>query len=117
MARLASLQSFTRELGQGFLQLLFPGVCSACSRPLPPERRGFCESCQSALTTDPHSVCPRCASTVGAFVHLEAGCSRCRDESFHFERVLRLGPYEGLLRETILRMKHARGESLAEVLG
>jgi ComF family protein len=31
--------------------------------------------------------------------------------------VLRLGPYDGLLRETILRMKHSRGESLAEVLG
>jgi ComF family protein len=54
---------------------------------------------------------------VGPHVALDGGCVRCRDESFAFERVLRLGPYEGLLREVILRMKHAAGEGLTEVLG
>jgi ComF family protein len=34
-----------------------------------------------------------------------------------FARAFRLGPYEGLLREIILRMKHAQGEGLAEVVG
>jgi ComF family protein len=36
---------------------------------------------------------------------------------FHFDRVLRLGPYDGLLREAILRLKYAPGEALAEKLG
>jgi ComF family protein len=36
---------------------------------------------------------------------------------FPFDQALRLGPYDGLLREVILRLKHAPGEGLAEVLG
>jgi ComF family protein len=48
---------------------------------------------------------------------VEGGCVRCREETYHFERTVRLGPYEGLLRELILRCKHHEGEGLAEVLG
>src|SRR5262249_45510734 len=48
---------------------------------------------------------------------LKDGCSRCRHHSFHFEGAVRLGPYEGVLRDLILRLKHAPGESLAEPLG
>jgi ComF family protein len=36
---------------------------------------------------------------------------------FAFERVVRLGPYDGILREAILRLKNLAGEGLAEVLG
>jgi ComF family protein len=36
---------------------------------------------------------------------------------FHFECVLRLGPYDGLLRELILRMKQKSGDLLAEQVG
>jgi ComF family protein len=54
---------------------------------------------------------------MGPFATIEGGCVRCRAERYHFERAVRLGPYEGLLRELILRCKHQSGESLAEVLG
>ncbi len=106
-----------RDLTRGLLHLLYPGVCHACARALPPEESRFCSTCRAALTTDPHCVCPRCASTVGPFAAAEGGCVRCRDESYHFERVVRLGPYEGVRRELILRCKHQTGETLAEVLG
>src|SRR5438874_13685940 len=99
-----------RTLAQGLLQLLYPGACWTCGRPLPPEQAHFCASCRAALTADPYPTCPRCAATVGPFVHLEGGCTHCRSSSFAFERVLRLGPYDGLLRDAILRMKHAAGE-------
>ncbi len=115
--RAARWQRLPSELGRGLLHVLFPAVCSACQRPLPADQSGFCEACRTALTTDPYCVCPRCASTIGAFVHLDHGCSRCRDDAYQFERALRLGPYEGLLREVILRLKHTHGESLAENLG
>jgi ComF family protein len=36
---------------------------------------------------------------------------------FHFEGALRLGPYDGLLRDVVLRLKHASGEGLAELIG
>ena len=54
---------------------------------------------------------------MGPFALVEGGCSRCRDESFAFERTLRLGPYDGLLREVVLRLKHRSGEGLAELMG
>jgi ComF family protein len=106
-----------RELTRGLLQLLYPSLCEACGTVLAPEQGHFCTACRSALVTDPHPSCPRCASTIGLFVHLGDGCARCRDLRYYFERANRLGPYDGLLRELILRLKHPVGESLAEHLG
>jgi len=34
-----------------------------------------------------------------------------------YDRALRLGPYEGLLREVIIRLKNSREETLAEIIG
>jgi ComF family protein len=105
------------DLGRGLLHLLYPGACGVCGRPLPPDQADFCAACRTALTTDPDTICPRCAGTVGPYTHLDGGCTACRNLSFAFERVLRLGPYDGVLREAILRLKHASGEGLAEALG
>ncbi|HMF14445.1 MAG TPA: ComF family protein [Gemmataceae bacterium] len=108
-----------RELGRGFVRLLYPGICHVCAAPLPPEQDRFCSSCRDALTADPFSSCPRCAATIGpfAFATLAEGCPRCWHSAFRFERVLRLGSYEGLLRDVILRLKHLSGDVLAELVG
>ena len=108
-----------RELGRGFVRLLYPGVCHVCAAPLPLEQNRFCTSCRTALTTDPFPCCPRCAATIGpfAFATLKEGCPKCWHSSFRFERVLRLGPYDGLLRDVILRLKHLSGDGLAELIG
>ena len=111
------LSTLGRDLGHGLLSLLYPSICAACGLSLPPEQKHFCHRCRTLLTNDPHATCPRCASTVGAFADVEGGCVHCRNDALHFERAVRLGPYDGLLRELILRMKHAAGESLAEQLG
>jgi ComF family protein len=114
MSKMATLG---RDLARGLIQLLYPGICAACNQPLAEDQKAFCSSCLSTLTSDPYPSCPRCASTVGPFVSLEGGCSACRQQSFHFESVLRLGPYDGLLREVILRLKQSTGEGFAETLG
>jgi ComF family protein len=44
-------------------------------------------------------------------------CPVCRKESFRFERVIRLGSYDGILRNAVVKLKHHSGESLAECLG
>jgi ComF family protein len=54
---------------------------------------------------------------VGPFANVDVGCLKCRKISFAFDGALRLGPYEGLLREIVLRLKHPQGEGLAEVVG
>jgi ComF family protein len=113
---LSYLTTLGRELGHGFLQILYPAACAACSRPLAAGEAGFCGACRAALVNDPHVACPRCAGTVGPYVPIERGCTHCRGVHLHFDQALRLGPYEGLLRELILRIKWSPGESLAEWL-
>jgi ComF family protein len=111
------LRSAARSLGHGLLHLIYPGLCHVCARSLEPPAPPFCADCRRALTLDDAAVCPRCAATVGPFVADASGCVRCREESFAFDAAVRLGPYEGLLRETVLRLKRWSGETLAERLG
>jgi predicted amidophosphoribosyltransferase len=114
---MSAWRAWARELGQGLLQLLYPAFCHACGQSLAAEQADFCDGCRSKLTTDPHPNCPRCGGTVGPFVFLEGGCPACRQQAFHFEGVRRLGPYDGLLKEMILRLKQLSGDGLAEALG
>src|SRR2546421_478359 len=106
-----------RELGQGLLHLVYPGLCLSCGRALGPSDASFCTSCHDALLLDPLPSCLRCAGSVGPFVPTAEGCPHCRNETFAFETVVRLGPYEGVRREVVLRMKHHASEGLAELLG
>src|SRR5262245_29943533 len=111
------LAGFGRRLLRGLVDLLYPPSCLICLSPMPPDQDHFCDPCREALTNDPHSTCPRCAATVGPFSHMESGCKACRDERFAFDRVIRLGVYDGILRDAVLKMKHHTGEGLAECLG
>jgi ComF family protein len=110
-------RTLAQEIGRGLLELVYPGVCGVCHRPLGGEPGDFCAACRAALTDDPHATCPRCASTLGPGVAPGDDCVRCRGESCQFERVVRLGPYEGLRREIVLRLKHGHHEGLAEAVG
>lgn len=106
-----------REIVAGLAHLVLPECCQFCSAPLPVGTSAFCDTCRAALAGDAACVCPRCAATVGPHSELADGCHRCRDDRFAFARVLRLGEYEGSLRDAVLRMKHRQGEALAEQLG
>jgi ComF family protein len=111
------LANAARTIAQGTLQLLYANVCWGCGVNLRPEQQHFCDACRNTLTTDPYTTCPRCSSTIGPFSDVHDGCAACRGQSFAFDRTFRLGPYEGVLRELILKMKHHSGEVLAELLG
>jgi ComF family protein len=111
------LTTLGREFLNGADHLIYPGCCLLCGQPLAAEQTHFCSGCHHELFLDPHETCPRCAGTIGPFAAIEGRCPACRNESFAFERVLRLGRYDGLLREVILRLKHQTGEGLAELLG
>jgi ComF family protein len=106
-----------RDLARGLLQLLYPRVCAACACSLASEPAKFCPSCRALLQADPHPTCPRCAATVGPFANIEGRCPACRQFDYQFDRAVRLGAYEGLLRALVLRMKHSAGELTAEFLG
>src|SRR5262245_48779004 len=99
-----------RQLADGLLHLVYPGCCLVCEASVPPGEPLICPGCRDALTRDPHPTCPRCGSTVGPFADVSQGCPGCRGRTFGFSRALRLGPYDGLLRAVVLRMKHPPGE-------
>src|SRR5258708_28167895 len=113
-----------RAFAYGLVELVYPSACLICGSP-PPLAGGtgegrvgaFCDACRNSLVNDPHAACPRCAFTVGPFANVAGGCLSCRRESFAFEAVLRLGPYEGLLREVLLRPKQPRSGVLAQGRG
>jgi ComF family protein len=105
-----------RELGRGLLHLLYPAVCHVCGRS-PSDAATLCDACRAALLNDPLPSCHRCAHTVGPYAAHDGRCVACRDEAFAFDEAVRLGPYEGQLREVVLRLKHHSGEGLAELLG
>jgi ComF family protein len=111
------LPESVRALAGGLRELLFPSVCLGCENVFPDATGHFCRDCTAALTSDPHRTCPRCCSSVGEFANTDKGCPRCRGEKFPYESASRLGLYDGLLRDVILRMKHAPGETLAECVG
>jgi ComF family protein len=105
------------EILRGTRDLLYPNVCPLCESLIADSAKHFCASCRESLVADPHRTCPRCTSTVAEFADVSAGCPRCRRDTFHFDGALRMGPYEGRLRDAVLRMKHAAGETLASSVG
>jgi ComF family protein len=105
------------NLIHGLVNLCYPALCHLCDAALAANDSCFCDRCRTELLSDPHNVCPRCAATVGPFADVSRGCLLCRERKFAFAVVVRLGLYEGKLRDGILKMKHSRGETLAELIG
>jgi ComF family protein len=101
----------------GLLDLVLPAHCLTCGRPLAAQEHSLCGPCQQGLFHDPLPACPRCAATVGPYGTPDGRCPNCRNESLPFEAALRLGVYDGQLRQVVLRLKDHRGEGLAELLG
>ncbi|VTT98350.1 phosphoribosyltransferase : Putative amidophosphoribosyltransferase OS=Singulisphaera acidiphila (strain ATCC BAA-1392 / DSM 18658 / VKM B-2454 / MOB10) GN=Sinac_3778 PE=4 SV=1: Pribosyltran [Gemmataceae bacterium] len=116
------LGSGLQALARGFVDLVFPNRCGVCGTDRAGGaggefRHSLCAECHRAVTTDPHAACPFCAATVGPHADTSTGCATCRGSSFGFDAAVRLGPYEGQLRDAVLRMKSIAGEGLAEQLG
>lgn len=108
------------EFVRNVAEWVYPTVCLVCDVPAgEPDafRHGVCKVCHTAMTTDPRPACLRCAQTVGPHADTSRGCMECRGVALGFERAFRLGPYEGKLRDAVLRTKVLAGEGLADVLG
>lgn len=63
------------------------------------------------------AFCPRCGTTVGSYEADEAGCRACREKKLPWDRFLRVGSYEGLLRQMIVEVKFTRWRRLGHELG
>jgi predicted amidophosphoribosyltransferase len=61
--------------------------------------------------------CWRCGATVGPHEGNFGGCPRCGDERVPWDRLVRLGSFEGLLREMVHEVKYTHWRRLGDDLG
>ena len=108
-----------RSFAEGVAELVWPRDCTLCGSRLPASlaERWLCDPCRVAVVAELGATCPRCCSTVGPHVDATDGCPRCRGNRYRFDGAVRLGVYDGRLRQAVLAIKHAAGEPLAEHLG
>lgn len=119
--RIIRLVDSTRRIGGSAVELainlVFPPRCSFCRVDLeqPVGQMLVCESCESELIERSVVRCRRCGA-VGADARSET-CQDCRRVKYWFDRVVSLGPYDGLLRSAVLRTKTAGNDAVAATLG
>jgi len=115
MLRLGTVIAHCYRAGLG---LLFPPRCACCRAELPGDAALLiCTECCKELTGSPTRFCPRCGAIDPAVLYEEKGCQLCRRDKFHFEKVVALGRYDGLLHWAIARMKEPAGRVLTAALG
>jgi predicted amidophosphoribosyltransferase len=108
-----------RTLAHGAADFLYPPVCRLCAAELPESPSGvglqapFCEKCRGELLATRGLACIRCGAAIGPYLDPNIPCSMCRDERFAFQRVIRVGVYDGALRSACLKSKTPGSEALA----
>lgn len=115
--------AWVRTLARGAADFMYPPVCRLCASDLPeaatdqistatPIPAPFCEICRRGLLATRGLACVRCGASIGPYLDPNVPCSLCRDERYAFERVVRLGVYDGELRTACLRSKATGAEPL-----
>lgn len=97
------------------LDFLYVPQCLLCEqeleRPLAATAANLCPICRDDLLQDAGRACRSCGAPVGPHLDLSS-CPQCRRNRFAFDRVLRLGIYDKLLRLACLRGKKRGAEGL-----
>ena len=63
------------------------------------------------------TYCPRCGTSAGPFEADADGCPACRTRRLAWDRTVRLGAYEGVLRDAILAAKYTAWRRVGQELG
>ena len=117
---------------RGIADLLFPPSCARCATELDDSTEAdrdvrLCDSCLEEMEIFSEPMCVRCGVPVPKVLFPEAeigpslptpdGCYHCSGRKLWFDETIALGAYEGLLRDIVLRMKRATGDSLTLAMG
>jgi ComF family protein len=121
-----------KVMRRGLADLLFPPSCANCAAELD-ETTGadrevsLCDGCLDEMEIFSDPMCGRCAAPIPGILRpadpmaqesrARAGCYRCSKRKLWFDETVALGSYEGSLREIVLRMKRADGDSLSLAMG
>jgi len=91
------------------LDTIFPRTCPGCDEVAALDEDIWCYECALELSEAVgRAYCPACGVDVGPYTTSDDRCFRCRDTKLHYERFVRVGPYEGLLRDLIIGYKFGR---------
>ena len=119
-------------LKRGLADLVFPPSCANCAIELADGATTYrdvwlCENCLEQLEVFAEPLCVQCGAPVPAALFgvthqrpeptSSVGCYRCSGRKLWFDETIALGGYEGELREIVLRMKSAAGDSLSLSMG
>lgn len=117
------------------LDLLFPPACVGCQAELGADdnqntshgRLLLCEECLDQIEFFRGPTCRRCgapvpdlgiaAAGISSGPQKPDGCYRCRGRKLWFDETIAVGMYAGRLRELLLRMKRAEGDSVSLAMG
>jgi ComF family protein len=105
------------------VDFLYPPYCPLCGGDVFEHRAdhrfrpSFCDDCRAGLISDYEDSCQRCASPVGPYLDTSGGCINCRGYRFAFEKVVKLGVYDGLLKRACQHAKNPSSQPLAAALG
>lgn len=109
----ASLRHRIRDCVRGGIDIIFSPECAFCFSPAGKEGHvALCRDCWRKLASDDVSRCGACGHVVPEAVGLW-NCTHCRKKRFRFSSVTALGTHDGVLRESVLRMKSSGQEPLA----
>jgi ComF family protein len=145
MRMMFDLSSGVKLVRRGLGDLVFPPSCLSCFAELdgatmPRRDVSLCGVCLDAMELFSGPVCLKCGAPVpgvratkgenssGAEAEVDAGrsgiaddakrgCYRCARHKLWFDETVALGSYSGMLRDLILRMKQAEGDSLSLAMG
>jgi ComF family protein len=106
-----------RDVWNGLVNLVFPGApgCPVCGAGEEPEICLVCREGMRALSGQPYCNCCGRFSRSPAFV--STYCPECRVTRWPFDRCRAYGPYEGVLRDALHRLKYGGARELAGPLG
>ncbi len=97
---------------------LYERRCAACHAPFTPRSctdAPFCPACMAALAASPQPSCQLCGQRLGT--KDAPYCGECLHTPPPWDGFLMIGPYKGLLRETILQAKFHSDMALLDALG
>jgi ComF family protein len=106
-----------RRLCRASADLLVPASCCLCGAGDVRPARRLCDDCCDRLRAEDARLCPRCACFVNPYTIHGGRCAHCRGAEYRFDSALAIGPYEGELRDTIVRMKQSTEQSLTFAMG
>lgn len=106
MERFRALR-WTKNAAEAARDLVLPPRCAACDGDFAaaPGAPVLCESCWREVPSFSGPTCPQCLAPVPAAGGATLPCNWCREWRPKFARAFAAGPYEGLLRQMLLRNK------------